>query len=234
MFNSSFYTDDGELWPEFQYNYFDTSVPQDREHRMQLQQIYPYIDFTGIPDSSTEPAMMMPGKYFLTKSVRGVFDLYNVKSDSIVYQFAYTKNTEFYDGSIFRQFFDSSLHSINNPTISEILEIKGPNSPVDYIKLGSAVSENVQIPDKLKDEIKAGDVIYFYTNEEEFADTHEVKYMTVITDALEKCSYQQLIDSASMVNPYTFKFTSDTTADGNDYLYSTTPAVTGYYKETAG
>ena len=26
-FNSSFYTADGSLWPEFQYNYFDTFVP---------------------------------------------------------------------------------------------------------------------------------------------------------------------------------------------------------------
>lgn len=56
--------------------------------------------------------------------------------------------------------------------------------------------------------------------------------MAVITDSLEKCSYQQLIDNAAMVNPYTFKFTSDAKADGYDYLYSTTPAVTGYYKET--
>ena len=56
--------------------------------------------------------------------------------------------------------------------------------------------------------------------------------MTVITDSLEKCSYQQLIDNAAIVNPYTFKFTSEAESSGDDYLYSTTPAVAGYYKET--
>lgn len=232
-FNSSFYTDDGELWPEFQYNLFDTLVPEDREHRLMLQQIYPYVDFSGLYDGSTnDPARMMPGKYSLSQSVRGVFDLFNVKDNDIVYQFAYTPTTTYYDGSIYDRFYDSSLHSIDNPTIDFILGNQGRLSPVDFIKLRNAVSESVQIPDKLKEDIKAGDVIYFYTNEEQFEVDHEVEYMAVITDALEKCSYQQLIDNAAMVNPYTFKFTSETKADGEEYLYSTTPAVTGYYKET--
>ena len=234
-FNSSFYTDDGELWPEFQYNYFDTLVPEDREHRLLLQQIYPYVDFSGLYDGdASNPMLMMPGKYSLSKSVRGVFDLFSITdSDENVYQFAYTPKTTYYNGDLYRRFDDNSSHNINNPTISDILGNSGRTSPVDYIKLGRSLSENVEIPDKLKEEIKAGDVIYFYTNEDEFETSHEVEYMAVITDSLERCTYQQLIDSAVLHNPYTFKFTSEATADGDDYLYSTTPAVAGYYKETS-
>ena len=233
-FNSSFYTD-SSLWPEFQYNYFDTMIPQDREHHLMLKQIYPYVDFDGSYDGdASNPLLMKPGKYSLSKSVRGAFDLFSTTdSDDNIYQFAYTPKTKFYDGDIYSRFDDNSEHSIDNPTLQQILENNGSVAPVDYIKLGSSLSENVEIPDKLKEDIKAGDVIYFYTNEDEFETTHEVEYMTVITDALERCTYQQLIDNAVMQNPYTFKFTSDAKSDGEQYLYSTTPAVTGYYKETS-
>ena len=233
-FNSSFYTDDGSLWPEFQYNYFNTYDPADREHCMTLKQIYPYVDFDGLNDGSTNnPLLMKPGKYSLSRSVRGSFDLFSITdSNDNVYQFAYTPKTSFYDGSIYSRFEDSSLHNINNPTIEDILTNSGASSPVDYIKLGSSLSENVEIPDKLKEEIKAGDVIYFYTSEEDFQRTNEVEYMTVITKSLERCTYQQLIDNAVLHKPYTFKFTSDVKSEGEDYLYSTTPAVTGYYTET--
>ena len=144
IFNSSFYTDDGMLWPQFQYNLFDTLIPEDREHRLELQQIYPYVDFSGLSEGSTnDPAIMKPGKYYLSKSVRDIFNLFNVTDDNDAYQFAYTHNTTYYDGSIYDRFYDSSVHSIDNPTIDFILGNTGRQSPVDFIKLSNSISEIV-------------------------------------------------------------------------------------------
>lgn len=102
---------------------------------------------------------------------------------------------------------------------------------IDFIKYTEEITESVEVLDKLDRRIVAGDVIYFYKDKGEFNINETVRYMTVITEALEGCSYQELIDAAVETNPFTFKFIDFINKNANDYLYSTLPSVAGYYDD---
>ena len=209
----------GHLWPGQPWN--NSSVG-------------PYIPFDGNLDTSLR---MMPGRYSLSLADKNGFDLFTATSGQSVYQFALTPTTRFYDKP-YDGFDDSSLHNIDNPSIGELendyASEGGLRLKTDFIKYAASVDDNMQVPDKLKEDIKAGDVIYFYTDEDDFQMTGKVEYMTVITESLEKCSYQDLIDNAVMTDPFSFKFFDEKASTKDGYLYSTLPAVTGYYSTENG
>lgn len=192
----------------------------------------PYIPFNGILDTSLR---MMPGRYSLSIADKNGFDLFSATSGQNVYQFALTPKTRFYE-SKYSGFDDNASHTIDNPSIGELedeyISGGGYRLKTDFIKYAASVNENMQIPDKLKEDIKAGDIIYFYTDSDEFDITGKVEYMTVITEGLEKCTYQDLIDNAVLVEPFSFKFFDENASNQDGYLYSTLPAVTGFYNST--
>jgi hypothetical protein len=83
---------------------------------------------------------------------------------------------------------------MTNPTISEVGIAYAHDDDtsvlrVDFIKYSEEISETIEVLDKLDRRIVAGDVIYFYKDKGEFDINETVRYMTVITEALEGCSY---------------------------------------------
>jgi hypothetical protein len=56
--------------------------------------------------------------------------------------------------------------------------------------------------------------------------------MVYITAELEGCDLQSLVNAACVTDPFTFKYVSDTTIDGIDYVYTISNVVSGFYKTT--
>lgn len=202
--------------------------------------IYPYVAYKGTLESIQEEdpsnhANIRPGNYNLSQSDLNGFELFSIKTSSATYQFAYKDGvTKTFDPSVYSGFEDSLSHSIDEPTIAEVgIAYAHEDDPsvlkVDFIKYSEEISEQIEVLDKLDRSIVAGDVIYFYKDKGDFEINETVRYMTVITEALEGCSYQDLIDAAVEVNPFTFKFIDTVNKDATDYLYSTLPSVAGYY-----
>jgi hypothetical protein len=157
--------------------------------------IYPYVAYKGTKNSlpSNSHADIRPGNYSLSQSDLSGFELFSVKTSSATYQFAYTPDTKSYEHP-YNSFEDSSDTSMTNPTISEVGIAYAHDDDtsvlrVDFIKYSEEISETVEVLDKLDRRIVAGDVIYFYKDKGEFDINETVRYMTVITEALEGCSY---------------------------------------------
>jgi hypothetical protein len=159
--------------------------------------IYPYVVYKGTMESiqETNPsnhADIRPGNYSLSQSDLGGFELFSVKTSSATYQFRYPSDSSYEHP--YTKFEDSSDNSIDDPMISEVCYAyahTGDTSVlrVDFIKYSEEISENIEVLDKLDRRIVAGDVIYFYKDKGEFDINETVRYMTVITEALEGCSY---------------------------------------------
>ena len=66
--------------------------------------------------------------------------------------------------------------------------------------------KSIFIPMSLKKDINVGDVIYFYTNEDDFKNYYNVNYMVVITEDLLNCTPKDLITHATLANPLNVKF----------------------------
>ena len=102
------------------------------------------------------------------------------------------------------------------------------NGKVDYVKYARKAVDTVPVSDRLNKNIKAGDVIYFYTNKDMFDIDHVVEYMVVITKELERCTLDELIAHASMTNPLSFKYISSNDYDGDSYLETNSNATAVY------
>lgn len=83
-------------------------------------------------------------------------------------------------------------------------------------------NKNIFIPTTLKPDIKVGDVLYFYTNESDYKEDHNLTYMVVISNEMIGCSLQQLIKSAQIIDPLKVK-----------YMYDVNGRVTSYYNTTS-
>ena len=65
----------------------------------------------------------------------------------------------------------------------------------------------ISIPMSLKSNIKPGDIIYFYTNKDEFIfKGYNINYMVIITEDLINCTPKQLIESAILTDPLNITF----------------------------
>ena len=191
---------------------------------------YPYHDVNdetyGIfVDSS---ARIKPG-YNILPTNSG-FDLFSIISNGESYTFS--ENNERYSG-IYNSFEYGKDTSITHPSIEDIKNYVNPSNPsigpVDYLKYAENATDTTIVPDRLSSNIKAGDVLYFYTDKSSFAINNQIQYMVVITEALERCKYEQLVEAAVIVNPFTFKYSDEKVINGDNYVYTTSKVVSGYY-----
>jgi hypothetical protein len=161
--------------------------------------IYPYVAYKGTLESiqTVDPsnyANIRPGSYNLSQSDLNGFELFSIKTASATYQFAYIgKDTGTYDPSVYTAFEDSSINSMDDPSISQVgVAYAHPEDTsilrVDFIKYSEKLNETIEVLDELADFIVAGDIIYFYTDKGDFELNETVRYMTVITKELEGCS----------------------------------------------
>lgn len=195
---------------------------------------YPYDNPSVYYDRST---LIRPGKN-TNRNSQG-FDLFSVTDNGHTYTFSDSEKSLTYDASVFPKIKDSSTHSIDSPTVEDIIDydtnyIEGQTIAVDFLKTKPAITETVYVADHLADNIKAGDIIYFYTDKEQFGVDNMIHYMVYITPELEGCDLNTLVNAASVTDPFTFKYMSDTTIDGNDYVYTISNVVSGFYKDTDG
>lgn len=71
-----------------------------------------------------------------------------------------------------------------------------------------SLSENdtqLFVPTTLKSKYQAGDVLYFYTNKNDFNLNYNILYMVVLTNNLLNCTPSQLIEAAQLVSPLEIK-----------------------------
>lgn len=124
--------------------------------------------------------------------------------------------------------------SEDNPSIHDIIDQfeKRRNPAVDYLKSSIDLIETVEITDKLRPDIKAGDVLYFYTDKNYFNVYHMIEYMVVITPALENCTLEELIANASIVNPFNFRFLESVASSGSNFLVSQRKATAVHYPKS--
>ena len=162
---------------------------------------YPYGEYHGTTGSDDDNIRIKPGHNVIRRTTG--FSLFSILINNQSYTFS-TKN-EKYTNSPYDGFDDSSSTSMTNPDIQTIKNnylglSSSQRELVDYLKYGEDTIEEINVPDRLNERIKAGDVIYFYTQK----NSQSIEYMTVITPQLERCTYQELIDAAVMKNPFTF------------------------------
>ena len=202
---------------------------------------YPYQDASVHYDG----ANLKPGNH-IVRDTDG-FSLFTLTDDSGTYTYGETADSEYYDSSYYKSFDDNGQYSYNNPSIGKIIrdfeEISemtpGIGRPVDgsvnFIKYAVNVTDTIPVPDTLKSEIKAGDILYFYTNKERFEANKTIEYMVMITEDLEECSYDRLMAAAQngVTEPFTFKWAQDIVSGGNRYVYCISQAVSGFYKDSA-
>lgn len=113
--------------------------------------------------------------------------------------YTFSDKNEKYEPDIYGQFTDNAQTSVDNPTIQTlrnnyIIHSQGSSEQVDYLKYTEDAVEEVMVTDKLRSDIKAGDVIYFYTQK----NSRTIEYMTVITPQLERCTIDELIAASVM------------------------------------
>ena len=191
---------------------------------------YPYHDVNdsvyGIYVDSS--ARIKPGRNILPTN--SGFDLFSLISDGQSYTFS--ENNARYSG-VYSDFEYGKDSSIDHPSIDDIKDYVNPSDPsigpVDYLKYGESIKEKTIVPDRLSSNIKEGDVLYFYTDKNMFAIDNQIQYMVVITKALERCKYEQLVEAAVIVNPFTFKYSDEKTINGERYVYTTSKVVSGFY-----
>ena len=186
---------------------------------------YPYDDASVLLEDSE--ARIMPGRNTIPKSTG--FDLFSVISNGQSYTFA--GDNDRYDGLYSRFVYDGQDTSTGNPSIGQILNWTTDTStgPVDYLKYAAATKEKVIVPDRLSSRIKAGDVLYFYTNKELFEREEQIEYMVVVTEDIEQCTLDRLVDAAILVYPFTFKYSDQRIINNKKYVYTTNKAVSGFY-----
>lgn len=99
---------------------------------------------------------------------------------------------------------------------------------VNYIKYDKNAIESLQFTDKLSSSIKAGDVIYFYTNPDKFAVDKEIEYMVIITPELVGATLTQLLAKA-IPSPLTYKYTQTGMIKDKEYIISEVNCVSVQY-----
>lgn len=189
---------------------------------------YPYSEYHGTTGSDDDNIRIKPGHNVIRRTTG--FSLFSILINNQSYTFS-TKN-EKYTNSPYDGFNDSSSTSKTDPDIQTIKNnylglISSQRELVDYLKYGEDTIEEINVPDRLNERIKAGDVIYFYTQK----NSQSIEYMTVITPQLERCTYQELIDAAVMKNPFTFQYIDSITNGGEDYVYTINNATSVFYKD---
>lgn len=197
---------------------------------------YPYIPYNTNQERFGSLVDFRPGKNKIS-SIDG-FELFSLTSDNKKYTFS-DKNDRYND---FRyENFSETNSKSDDPRIYEQTDdditsmiqffsdkyVSGENGDAiyDYIKYNKKAVETVLFADKLKDNIKAGDVLYFYTNVDSFELDHNVEYMVVITKELEKCTLNQLLAAAKMTNPFSFKYTDIKSIGSDEYVTTSNGAV---------
>lgn len=103
----------------------------------------------------------------------------------------------------------------NNPLIKE-------NQDKLEIRWIADEDNIITIPTTLLSSYKAGDIIYFYTDEQEYMTSNKIAYMVVMTKELEGCGFDTFIASAIKVDPFEIKYLEEK----NNRVRSTNKVIT--------
>ena len=151
--------------------------------------------------------------------------MFSIVSNNKRYTYS-TDNDHFddkrYDGYTNEEYPDPLVHPYDeNKSMIDYfsdLYISGAETgvPFDYVKYSKKAVETVLFTDKLNPDIKAGDIIYFYTDKDSFELNHIVDYMVVITKELENCTLTELLAHATITEPFSFKYTSTKQLSSDD------------------
>lgn len=197
---------------------------------------YPYSDYSGNIESVDKD--FRPGKSLIS-NIDG-FELFSIVSNNKRYTYS-TDNDHFddkrYDGYTNDNYSDPLVHPYDeNKSMIDYfsdLYISGAETgvPFDYVKYSKKAVETVLFTDKLNPDIKAGDIIYFYTDKDSFELEHIVDYMVVITKELENCTLTELLAHATITEPFSFKYTSTKQLSSDDYVITNNSVVSVRYGE---
>ena len=197
---------------------------------------YPYSDYSG--DKASVDKDFRPGKSLIS-NIDG-FELFSIVSNNKRYTYS-TDNEHFdekrYDGYTNNDYSDPLVHPYDeNKSMIDYfsdLYISGAETgvPFDYVKYSKKAVETVLFTDKLNSDIKAGDIIYFYTDKDSFELDHIVDYMVVITKELENCTLTELLAHATITEPFSFKYTSTKQLSSDDYVITNNSVVSVRYGE---
>lgn len=157
-----------------------------------------------------------------TTTQNGKSYIYSV--DSSTYPDDEYSDDEYYNEKLFKSFADDLNSNMDNPSIMDLVKMfeqGGQESRVDFIKTNKNAIDKIFYTVTLSKSVKAGDVIYFYTDKEEFEVYGNIEYMVVITKELEGATLAQLIEHATIVNPFSFAYLESYTVGDDSYLAST-------------
>ena len=207
---------------------FEDSLPHDAS--MGSDTPYPYTDASVRYDKSV---LIRPGKN-TNRNSQG-FELFSVDANGVPGTFSDAPSSGTYDSSVFTDITDSPAHGTDDPSIGEIINwdtnyVTGETIKVDFLKLKPDMTDSVYVTDKLSSRIKSGDIIYFYTDRDEFAVDNMIHRMVYVTPELEGCDLDTLLASSAVTDPFSFKYMSDAVIGGESYVYSISNAVSGFYR----
>ena len=204
---------------------------------------YPYSDYSG--DIASVDKDFRPGKSLIS-NIDG-FELFSIVSNNKRY--TYSTDNDYFDDKRYDGYSYSTDDYNNDKPLSYLqypgdkdksmidyfsdLYISGAETgvPFDYVKYSKKAVETVLFTDKLNPDIKAGDIIYFYTDKDSFELDHIVDYMVVITKELENCTLTELLAHATITEPFSFKYTSTKQLSSDDYVITNNSVVSVRYGE---
>lgn len=200
----------------------------------------PYSDYSG--NKASVDKDYRPGKSLIS-SIDG-FELFSIISNNKRYTYS-TDNAHFddkrYDGYTYStgdyltplsylQYPGDSTKSMIEYFSEQYLS-GATDVPFNYVKYSKKAVETVLFTDKLNPDIKAGDIIYFYTDKDSFELDHIVDYMVVITKELENCTLSELLEHATITDPFSFKYTAIKQLASDEYVITNNSVVSVRYGE---
>lgn len=123
-------------------------------------------------------------------------------SDSSILWKDETGNIYYYDSNATIQEYNNIRNNFNKEFANAALN----NSDVSILGV-KWIKENIleiAVPTTLKSSIKEGDILYFYTDTNQFNIDRKLNYMVVITKELENASYDKLMQNITLINPFDF------------------------------
>lgn len=187
----------------FWYYYFKTSLRQDKNSLLYESDML-LSDSDGLIKNSAFFGLTSDD-LLDNKGVNADLNsnLYNNINNIVVYDDNYNSEYNITEKEIY-------YNTIKNASKKTLVELVSKDNGKIYYSLDESETK-IFVPKKLDSKYKAGDILYFYTNNFDFNNidnplTYNVlKYMVVLTDNLLGCSPAELINAAQLIEPLQIK-----------------------------
>ena len=123
----------------------------------------------------------------------------------------------------------------------------GASLPDSSVRWSSNNYEKISLPTTLSETFKPGDILYFYTDEKQFALDNKIKYMITLTEDMLNCDINTLLKNAKIIDPFEYQtlfiknnrieiYNNINILKNNNYIYydASSAMIENYYMKSIG